>query len=118
MNTYESNTPVTVGILKEVVPEIIKEVMPAILGEYTEEVVLPAVREIVKDEVQKEIGEFRTEIKDYMDGKLNSLRGDLISVMKGEHDRDRSWKKKILDIIKRNKLAPDDEIDLLGELAR
>ncbi len=100
------NQPVTLGVL----------------GEFTEQVLLPAVQEIVKAEVRaevrSEIGIFRTEIKGYIDEKLGDLRGDLVSVFTGDRDRDRNFKAKVIDIIRRNKLAREDEISVLAQLAR
>ncbi|GEM_PF-5049814 len=133
MIQHNDNTPVTIGILNESLKEAMKtnreeikkdtqeitrEIMTEVLGEFTEEVLLPAVTTIVKDEIQKEIGLAKTELKDYVDKKNGELRGDIISVMKGDKDRDQTFKTKMTEIVARNKLARDDEVTLLYGLAR
>ncbi|MDP3985408.1 MAG: hypothetical protein Q8P82_01470 [bacterium] len=110
MNSDDLNKVVTVGILKET------------LGEFTEDVLMPAIRDIVKEEVRdvvtKEIGSAKSELKDYVDTKISSLRGDLISVIRGERDRDQTFKEKMLEVLKRNKLASEEELSFMAELVR
>lgn len=124
MTNYDKNQSVTVDLLNTSIAELkqtikesateVKESVKHMFGEYTEEILVPAVRNIV----QEENGESKTELKDYIDEKIGSLRGDLISVLRGEHERDHNFKIKILEIIRRNKLAPDEELVFLTELAK
>lgn len=71
------------------------------LGRFAEEVILPAVSRIISDE----IGKRHHEMKNYIDVKLPENKGDIISYMKGDRERDKSWKIKIVSILKREKLA-------------
>lgn len=124
MTAHNDNAPVTVGILNTTLKEALKtqredikkdtrEIVGEVLGEFTEEVLLPAVTTIVKDE----IGVAKTELKEYVDKKNAELRGDLVSVMRGDKDRDQTFKTKMTEIVARNKLAKDDEVALLYGLA-
>ncbi len=88
------------------------------LAEFTEEVLLPAVKDIVKDEIKIEIGKHRHEMKDYIDSKLAETKGDIISYIKGDKERDKSWKIKVINILKRQKLAKPEEIRILSDLIR
>lgn len=88
------------------------------LAEFTEEVLLPAVKDIVKDEIKIEIGEHRHEMKDYIDSKLAETKGDIISYIKGDKERDKNWKVKVINILKRQKLAKPEEIQILSDLIR
>ena len=56
--------------------------------------------------------------KDYLDDKLADLKGDVIAVIKGDRERDRVFKTRLLMIIRRNKLAKASELKLLSELIR
>lgn len=56
--------------------------------------------------------------KDYLDDKLADLKGDIVTVIKGDRERDRAFKIKLLAIIKRNKLAKTNELKVLSELIR
>ncbi|MEK7068165.1 MAG: hypothetical protein AAB956_04160 [Patescibacteria group bacterium] len=88
------------------------------LAEFTEAVVLPAVKEIVKEEVSLEIGRHRHEMKMYIDSKLAETKGDIIAFIKGDKERDKNWKIKIIEILKRQKLVKVDELNMLLALAR
>ena len=90
------------------------------LAEFTEETLLPAVERIVEDKLENKLnakfGEFRHEIKSYIDDKLADTKGDIIAVIKGEKERDRSFKEKVVEIFKRNKLTDKKETELLESL--
>ncbi|MFA5188684.1 MAG: hypothetical protein WC460_04965 [Patescibacteria group bacterium] len=94
------------------------------LAEFTEETLLPAVEKIVDDKLEEKLenklnakfGEFKHEIKSYIDDKLADTKGDIIAVIKGEKERDRSFKEKVVEIFKRNKLADRKEAELLESL--
>lgn len=84
------------------------------LGKFTEEVLLPAVSEIVSNE----IGKHRHEMKNYIDSKLTENKGDIISFIKGDKERDKSWKFKIINILEREKLAKPQELEILANLIK
>lgn len=107
------------------------------LAEFTEKTILPAVADIVDKTVEekletkleeklekletrleKKFAVFRNEIKDYFDRKLAETKGDIIAVIKGDRERDRTFKIKLLEIVKRNKLANPKELEFLVELIR
>jgi len=56
--------------------------------------------------------------KDYLDDKLADLKGDVIAIITGDRGRDKLFKTKLLEIIKRNKLAKGGELQVLLKLAR
>ena len=70
------------------------------------------------DAVDKRFGEMEYNLKSYLDDKLADLKGDVIAVIKGDRERDRAFKTKLLMIIRRNKLAKASELKLLLELIR
>lgn len=124
MIQHNENTTVTVGILNKTLKEALKinreeikkdtrKIVHETLGEFTEEVLLPAIDQIVDEKV----GSAKTELKDYVDKKNAELRGNLVSVMRGDKDRDQTFKTKMTEIVARNKLAKDDEVALLYGLA-
>lgn len=84
------------------------------LGKFAEEVILPAVGRIVSDE----IGKHRHEMKNYIDIKLSENKGDIISYMKGDQERDKSWKMKVINIFKREKIAKPQELEILTNLLK
>ncbi|MDD4901253.1 MAG: hypothetical protein PHS62_04065 [Patescibacteria group bacterium] len=84
------------------------------LGKFAEEVILPAVSRIVSDEV----GKHRHEMKNYIDVKLSENKGDIISYMKGDQERDKSWKTKVINIFKREKIANQQELEILINLIK
>lgn len=84
------------------------------LGKFTEEVLLPAVNNIISDE----IGKHRHEMKNYIDSKLAETKGDIISFMKGDQERDKNWKYKVINILKRAKIAKPPEVEILTNLIR
>lgn len=117
----DDNAPVTRGVLKET--------LVATLGEFTEEVLLPAVGKIMDDKlgetktelkeyVNDKVGGATHELKGYVDEKIGGLRGDIVSIMKTGKERDQHFKTKMVDIVERNRLAPADEVALLHELAQ
>ena len=76
--------PLTRKVLEEViderVPKIIDERLPLLLGQFTDEVLLPAVERIVHDEIAA--SEHR--LKVWVDEKLVDLRGDLVLLTRKE----------------------------------
>jgi hypothetical protein len=83
-------------IIREEVPSmirtIIKEEVPLILGEWTEEVILPAVERIVDSKIEplrQDIGQIKIRYPDkaYLDDKICGLRGDIISWRKKDGAR-------------------------------
>lgn len=75
---------------------------------------LPAVNDIVSNE----IGKHRHEMKNYIDSKLSETKGDIISFIKGDQERDKTWKYKVVDILKRKKIAKPEEAEILANLIR
>ena len=67
-------------------------------------------------EVDKRFGEVEYHLKSYIDDKLADTKGDIIAAIKGDKGRDRVFKTKLLTIIKRNKLAKDNELKVLAGL--
>ncbi|MFH0956147.1 MAG: hypothetical protein V1801_02980 [Candidatus Falkowbacteria bacterium] len=88
------------------------------LGKFTEEVILPAVENIVDQKLDSKFGKHTHEMKSYIDSKLAETKGDIISFMQGDQERDKNWKYKIINILKREKLAKPEEIKILANLIR
>ncbi|OGF26646.1 hypothetical protein A2242_01680 [Candidatus Falkowbacteria bacterium RIFOXYA2_FULL_47_9] len=67
-------------------------------------------------------GEHTNEMKKYidstLDSKLANQKGDIIAVIKGDRERDNNWKLKVVEILKRNKLANPKELELLTDFVR
>ncbi|PIR13026.1 hypothetical protein COV49_03620 [Candidatus Falkowbacteria bacterium CG11_big_fil_rev_8_21_14_0_20_39_10] len=106
----KNNKPITKGEAKKVVSEV--------LGQFTEDVLLPSIEKIVNNQVDEKIGQHRHEMKNYIDEKLTSTKGDIISYIKGDRERDKNWKLKIVNILKREKLAKSSELKFLVDLVR
>ncbi|MDP2830544.1 MAG: hypothetical protein Q8O21_00580 [bacterium] len=88
------------------------------LAEFTEEVLLPAVENIVDQKLDKRLAKQTHDMKNYIDSKLTETKGDIISYIKGDKERDKSWKIKVINILKRQKLAKPEEIRILSDLIR
>ncbi|MFH1583115.1 MAG: hypothetical protein ABIB72_02230 [Candidatus Falkowbacteria bacterium] len=84
------------------------------LGKFTDEVLLPAVNDIVSNE----IGKHRHEMKNYIDSKLAENEGNIISYIKGDQERDKSWKIKVVNILKRAKITKPAEVEILTNLIK
>lgn len=66
--------------------------------------------------IDKRFGEVEYHLKSYIDDKLADTKGDIIAAIKGDKDRDKVFKIKLLTIIKRNKLAKESELKALSGL--
>lgn len=101
------------------------------LGAFTEDILLPAIRTIVKDSfkedefktevkkiVMEENGKLKYELKDYIDSKLTDFKGDIISYVKEGKEKDKQWKGKAVEIFKENNLAGNQDLQLLSDLIR
>jgi len=97
--TKEENKPVTIEDL----------------GKFTEQVLLPAIHSLIKEED----GKLRHELKDYIDEKLADTKGDIIYYIKHgkEREKDKKWKEKATEIFENNKLAAPQELQKLKGLA-
>jgi hypothetical protein len=88
------------------------------LGRFAEEIILPAIENIVKTEISDAIGQHRNEMKNYIDEKLSEQKGDIIAYMKGDEARDKNWKLKVVNILKREKIAKPAELEFLANLIK
>lgn len=84
------------------------------LGKFTDDVLLPGIKNIVSDET----GKLRHELKNYIDDKLAETKGDIISFIKGDQERDKNWKLKVVNILKRENLIKSGELKILIDLLR
>ncbi len=86
--------------------------------EFTDDVLLPAIENIVDDKLDKRFGEHTHEMKSYIDSKLTENKGDIIAYIKGDQERDKNWKIKILGVLKREKIIKPQELKILSDLIR
>lgn len=70
------------------------------------------------ESMDKRLGELEYNLKSYLDDKLADTKGDIIAVLKGDREKDKIFKLKLLTIIKRNKLANEGELKVMLELIR
>jgi len=82
------------------------------LGQFTDDVLLPAISEVIR----KEIGAHRYEMKDYIDKKMAENKGDIVAYIKPMTEKDREWKRTVLDVLERHKLARQEELNRLCDL--
>ncbi|NQT49934.1 hypothetical protein HQ571_04530 [Candidatus Kuenenbacteria bacterium] len=99
------------------------------LGEFTDTVLLPAIENIIDTKLDGKFDSFeeridlkfakeRHEIKDYIDRKLAVHHSEIVSVFRGEKERDKAYKLKLLSILQRNKLVDESETTVLQQLAQ
>jgi hypothetical protein len=108
------------------------------LANFTEQVLLPAVEEIIDKKIEDSFdrkfdekfdkgldkkldlrfAKQTYELKSYVDSKAQEAKGDIIAFIKGDKERDRQWKMKILEIVERKKLTGQNEIKILTDLIR
>jgi hypothetical protein len=105
------------------------------LAEFTEEVLLPAVERIVdykleeklesklEEKLNAKFGEFRYELKSYIDDKLADAKGEIIAsqkeiivAIKGEKEKDVKFKEDVVDVFKSNSLADHKKIEQMEAL--
>ena len=82
------------------------------LGQFTDDVLLPAISEIIK----REIGAHRYDMKVYIDSKMSENKGDIVAYIKPMTEKDRKWKRTVLDVLERHKLAKQEELNRLCDL--
>src|SRR3989339_78658 len=97
---------------------VTKKELGEVLGTFAEDVLLPAVERIVDEKIDQKLAKHTHEMKDYIDSKLADQKGDIIEYIKGEQERDNNWKLKVVEILKRNKLANPKELELLTDFVR
>jgi hypothetical protein len=113
----DPHEPLTGKILEEViderVPKIIDERLdarlPIILGQFTEEVLLPAMKAMVSDSeerVRKDIAGSEYQVKVWVDEKLADLRGDIVLLTRKE---DRKVLK-IVDLLRAKQILNDTDV--------
>jgi len=117
MTQSNSNNPVT------------KKELVEVLGTFTEDLLLPAVENIMDNKLgehthemgnmmDQKLAKHTHEMKNYIDSKLAEQKGDIISYIKGDRERDNNWKLKVVEILKRNKLANPKELELLANFVK
>lgn len=117
-----NQSPLTLNDLGKFTEEVllpsVKKVVKNDLCEFTEEVLLPAVEKIVDQKLDKRLAEQTHDMKVYIDSKMSENKGDIISYIKGDRERDKGWKMKIVNILKREKLVKPVELKILADLIR
>jgi hypothetical protein len=88
------------------------------LGVFAEDALLPAIESMMDEKIDSKLAKHTHEMKDYIDSKLAEQKGDIISYIKGDKERDTNWKLKVLDILKKNKLANPRELELLTNFVK
>lgn len=98
------------------------------LGEFTEQVLLPAVERIIDERVPRiidervpriidqKIGAHRDQMIDYIDRRLSSATGEIVAAIRGDRERDRVFKTKLVDLLKRRQLLDEHELLIFQEL--
>lgn len=76
------------------------------LGEFTEQVLLPAVQRIVHEEVSKEVVQSEHRLKVWVDERLADLRADIVLLTRKE---DRKVLK-IVDLLREKNILNDSEV--------
>lgn len=90
--------------IDERVPKIIDERVPLILGQFTEEVLLPSIVTMIREELAK--SEHRMKV--YIDSKIAAINGD--------RELFRKFMVKTVDLLRRHRLGTESEIDDLRRL--
>lgn len=118
----DKKDPLTLNDLGKFTEEVllpsVKKAVKNDLCEFTEEVLLPAVENIVDQKLDKRLAKQTHDMKNYIDSKLSETKGDIISYIKGDSERDRNWKMKVVNILKREKLVKPVELKILADLIR
>lgn len=112
--------------LKEELKTFNNEVFLPSFGKYTEEVVLPAIEtaneelksEIkeTKDELNGRIGKLQSDTIDFVTRQINDAKGEIIRAVREERERDRVFKRTVVEILERHHLASAEEVDILRGL--
>lgn len=139
---------------------VAKKELVEVLGTFTEDVLLPAVENMMdgkfsehthemenmmdqklaknthemKDYIDSKLADQKGDIIEYikgghtsemkkyidsaLDSKLADQKGDIIAVIKGDQERDKSWKMKVIEILKKSKLAAPQDIEMLVNFVR
>jgi len=106
-----------------------KQELIEVLHIFTEDILLPAVENMMdskfsehthkmENTIDRKLAKNTHEMKDYIDSKLADQKGDIIAVVKSDRERDNNWKLKVVEILKRNKLANPKELELLIDFVR
>lgn len=104
----ELNTPVTMGVLLE----------------YTDQFLIPAMSEIIKGEsgtikteikteMKAEMAKLEHNLKSYIDDKLANYTSDIFKRLERTFQRDKAFKEKLVDVLKKNKIGTAEEIAFL-----
>lgn len=116
------NAPVTKADLKAGFKEF-GETFKLEMSEFLNDSLLPAIDGMIKEEskelrqeIQTENAKLRHELKDYIDRKLATHHADIVSAFRGDAERDKTYKFKILEILDRNKLIDNNEFIILKEM--
>jgi len=88
----------------KIIDGILEKRMPIILGEFTEQVLLPSITSLIRQEIAK--SEHR--LKTYIDSKVADLRGD--------RELFRKFMTKTVAILRRHHVATEEEINDLSRL--
>ena len=120
-------------IIREELRVFNDEVFLPSFGKYTEEVVLPAI-ETAKEDLEKKfneridsvesgligvnnrIGKLQSDAIDFITRQINDAKGEIIRAIREERERDKLFKRTIVEILQRHNLADAGELDFLRGL--
>lgn len=116
-------------------PDLEKPVTLGVLLAFTDEFLLPKVGEMMdglrgemgglrdemnglKSEMRKEMSAMEHRLKVYIDDKLADYTSDIFKRLEKRDIKDREFKARVVEILKRNKLASSEEVAYLDGLVR
>lgn len=107
-------------VLKEELKTYHEDVLMPAFGEYTEQVVLPAIEESEKRMSQtttQQIGKLRSDLIDFVSRNNEEVKMEIIREIRARKERHRVFYATIVEILERNHLATSAEVELLKGIA-
>ncbi len=104
--------------------ELSKPVTLGVLFEFTEEVLLPRMSDLMEEKIiqsevrtegrlQKALAQQTHDLKDYIDRKLADHTAEMFRRLDERYKKDKQFKEKILELFKRNNIGTPEDIAYL-----
>ena len=93
-----------------------KPVTMGLLLEFTDEFLIPRFSELMDLKLKEANGQLEYNLKTYIDAKMADYTSDIFKRLEKRTIKDKEFKSRIVEILKRNKLAKDEELSFLQGL--
>lgn len=94
-----------------------KPVTLGVLFEFTDEVLLPRISDLIEVKVDEKIARLEHNLKSYIDDKLADYTSDIFKRLEKKEIKEKEFKRKVVELFKKHDIGTSEDLAFLDGLA-